>query len=252
MVSPYDNIIITGGSEERRKYIDGVICQFNKNYLHYLISYNKALKHRNSLLKQFAESNSIDKTTLEIWNEQLNNYGAIIYQHRFQFINDLIPVFQKYYSFISGEAEQVDLIYESQFSDNNFIQLLNQNLQKDLALGYTSAGLHKDDLGLNLSGYSIKKTGSQGQQKTYVVALKLAQFDFIKQINGYNPLILLDDIFDKLDPLRVEKILTLMADNHFGQIFITDKSKEGLKNILQNIKIEQIMFEVRNGKINKL
>ncbi len=249
IITPSDIDLIIGGSAVRRKFIDGVISQFDKDYLDVLLKYNRVLEHRNKLLKQFAKNNFFDADNLSVWDEQLIRYGKKIYEKRINFIKKLIPVFQKFYSFISSDNEKVELYYKSQLSDDDFENLLSQNLSKDRILQYTSVGIHKDDLILTLSGRQIKKTGSQGQKKTYFLSLKLAQFEFIKQICGFNPLLLFDDVFDKLDAERVSQLIKLVSDNNFGQIFITDTSFNRLQNILTNINIPNKIYTLQNGTI---
>ncbi len=253
MISPADNYFITEGSEERRKFIDGVVSQFDKQYLKDLINYNRALNQRNKLLKDFSKNtNSFDLETLEIWNEQLINLGKKIYNKRVKFINELTPIFQKYYDFISIGNEKVELVYQSQLHNADFQELLNSSLEKDRILQYTTTGVHKDDLSLKLEKYPLKKFGSQGQQKTFLLALKMAQFDFIKKIQNYKPILLLDDIFDKLDAQRVKQIIKLVADNNFGQIFITDTNKDRVESILSDISIEYKLFIIDNGIVETI
>ncbi len=242
MVSPADIKLIVEGSEDRRNFINSVISQYDKPYLDNLINYNRALKHRNNLLKSIAFSGKFDADSIDVWDEQLVRYGIEIYKKRIEYINEFIPIFQKYYNFIAPEKEKVVLEYNSHLHDNDFYMQLKRSFEKDKILQYTTVGVHKDDLNLLLSDYPINKIGSQGQQKTYLVALKLAQFDFLKEINKANPIMLLDDIFDKLDANRVKKIIELVAENHFGQIFITDKNLESLQNILNSIDIENRIF----------
>lgn len=251
MVSPADIKLIVEGSEERRNFINSVISQYDKQYLENLINYNRALKHRNNLLKNIALSGRYDADSVDVWDEQLVRYGIEIYNKRVEYINQLIPIFQQYYNFIASDKEEVKLVYTSHLHEEDFYMQLKRSFDKDRILQYTSVGIHKDDLNLLLGDYPIKKIGSQGQQKTYLVALKLAQFDFLKDLNKAKPIMLLDDIFDKLDSERVKKIIELVAENHFGQIFITDKSLEMLKNILQSVSIEsQIYYINEDSSIN--
>jgi len=249
MVSPSDIELISEGSEERRRFINSVISQYDKQYLEDVIKYNRALKQRNTILKEFARRGNFDRESIEIWDEILITLGSSIYKKRLDFIEKLVPVFQKYYDFVSLGNEKVELIYESQLHHNNLRSLLNSSLEKDRIIQHTSVGIHKDDLMLNLSGFPIKKIGSQGQNKTFLIALKFAQFEFIKNINGYKPILLLDDIFDKLDNQRVKQIIKLVVDNNFGQIFISDTSKERIVNILSDIEIEYNIFTVSNGEV---
>lgn len=244
-ISPYDSNLILGGSDERRKFIDSVISQFDKEYLQALLKYNRVLTQRNRLLKQFAEQRTFDKDSLAVWNMQLIEYGTFIYEKRQNFLSDLSPIFQKYYDFISEQKESVQLTYRSQLIEN-FEDLLEQNIEKDRVLQYTGVGIHKDELIFKLKEHTLKKNASQGQQKTYLIALKLAQFDYIKQISNIKPILLFDDIFDKLDRLRVEQIIKLVADKHFGQIFITDTNQERLDKILNKIEINYKLFKINN------
>jgi len=213
IISPEDNDLILEGSETRRKFIDSVISQSNKKYLQTLITYNKVLVQRNSLLKYFAANRTFDAVNLHIYNEQLNKYGNEIYQARKQFLAVFTPIFEKRYAAISNKKEKVNLIYKSQVSDCTILDLLEKNIERDRVLQYTSVGVHKDDLLLQIDGYPVKKFGSQGQKKSYLVALKLAQFDFIKEKIHVKPILLLDDIFDKLDDERVEQIINLVNSN---------------------------------------
>lgn len=244
VVSPLDANLILDGSEERRKFIDSVISQYNRNYLDALIRYNKALTQRNKLLKNFAAQHQFDESVLEVWDEQLAHYGGLIFEERQAFVEQLIPIFNYYYGHISLERENVGLTYKSDLHESKMIDLLKARIPKDRVLQYTTVGVHKDDLLLTLKDRPIKKLGSQGQQKSYLVALKLAQFDFLKKVSGLQPLLLLDDVFDKFDRDRVKQIMMLVADNHFGQIFITDTHPDRLEEILEELPIESRLFAI--------
>lgn len=246
MVSPSDTDLISGGSDERRKFMDLFLSQFDKEYLHSLIRYNKALLQRNALLKA---DTIIDDTLLELWDDQLIAEGEIIFKKRKNFIKEFIPIFQKFYDFICLSNEKVELKYESHFSEGDFGSLLKQRREKDKIIGYTTVGIHKDDLDMLMEGYSIKRVGSQGQNKTYVVALKLAQFDFLRKASSTTPILLLDDIFDKLDSSRVEQIITLVLDKDFGQIFITDTNRQHLDDILSRTASDYHLYEVEKGTV---
>ena len=246
MVSPSDTDLISGGSDERRKFMDLFLSQFDKEYLHSLIRYNKALQQRNALLK----ANSFaDDTLFDLWDEQLTNEGKIIYQKRKDFIEKFIPIFQRFYDFICQSNEKVELKYESHFQDADYDKLLKQRRERDKILGYTTVGIHKDDLDMKMNDYSIKRVGSQGQNKTYVVALKLAQFDFLHKATSTTPILLLDDIFDKLDSSRVEQIIKLVLDKDFGQIFVTDTNREHLDEILSHTNSNYHLYEVQKGEV---
>lgn len=251
VVTPSDTNLITGGSEERRKFIDTVISQYDPVYLENLIRYNRALQQRNNLLKQFAAGQAFQAEIIEIWDDQLVKYGGVIHEGRKNFIAKLQPVFQHYYQLISGGKEYVGLKLDSDLLSVNFEQLLKETLQRDRMLQYTSAGVHKDDFDFELAGYPIRKFGSQGQKKTYLVALKLAQFDFLKELSGLTPILLLDDIFDKLDKNRVEQIVKLVADDHFGQIFITDTNREHLDQMIAGLDAESQIFTISDGMVIK-
>lgn len=241
IISPADRDLIIEGSSTRRKFIDSVISQSDKLYLDQLIKYNKTLSQRNALLKYFAANQTFNADTLAVYNEQLNEFGQYIYEKRKQFLETFIPIFKLRYEAISGGNEAVNLVYDSDLESNTLDILLKDNLSKDRALQYTSVGVHKDDLNFQISEHPIKKFGSQGQQKSYLIALKLAQFDFIKAQKGTNPILLLDDIFDKLDENRVSQILKLVDDENFGQLFISDthadRTEEAVKHVHQSYEI---------------
>lgn len=247
IVSPDDTSIIRGGSEERRKMLDIVIAQFDGTYIDVLNNYNKALQQRNVLLKMDEEP---DMTLMELWEEEMARYGEAIYQKRDAFIKDFIPVFQTIYQTISGEKEEVSLNYISHCQRGKLLDVIQRDRMKDRAVGYSLHGIHRDDLEMNLGGFPMKREGSQGQNKTYAISLKLAQFDFLrKTMSSTTPLLLLDDIFDKLDASRVEKIVNLVAGENFGQIFITDTNRDHLDQILRNHEFDYNLFYVKNGEI---
>ncbi len=233
IISPSDRDLVIEGSETRRRFIDGVISQQDKSYLQDLIAYNRVLSQRNALLKYFAANRTFDEANLAIYDDQLINYGDKIYEKRKEFLEEFIPIFNQKYQVISEDKEQVDLVYKSQIHHDSFETLLKRGLEKDRVLQYTTIGIHKDDLNFEIGAYPIKKFGSQGQQKSYLIALKLAQFEFIKQQSGLKPILLLDDIFDKLDESRVAQIIDLVNKDEFGQIFITDTHSERTENVIQ-------------------
>ena len=234
IISPADSDLIVEGSDTRRKFIDSVISQLDATYLQELIQYQKIIIQRNALLKYFALNHVFENDTLSIYNEQLNSLGQRIFEKRKQFLDDFIPIFNKHHQAITGSAESVQLVYESQLFDNNLLTLLQENINKDRALHYTSVGVHKDDLSFEIDHYPIKKFGSQGQQKSFLIALKLAQFEFVKKQSGVKPILLFDDIFDKLDETRVEKIIEMVNDDVFGQLFISDTHPERTENIVKS------------------
>lgn len=248
MISPNDRDLINEGSETRRKYFDSVISQFDKIYLDDLIKYNKALLQRNILLKSFAESHRFDPSALEIWDSQLIRYGERIYSKRREFLQHFISLFQYYFDFITNGKEKVDIEYISQLNENPFDELLAASIDTDRYTKYTNSGIHKDDMGFIIDQFPVKKFGSQGQQKSFVIAIKLAQFEFTRNINGYKPILLLDDIFDKLDENRVKQIIHLVSDNSFGQTFITDTKYERLNEIFKQVTIDHKLFRITEGK----
>jgi DNA replication and repair protein RecF len=244
IISPADRDLIIEGSETRRKFIDGVISQGNPGYLRTLISYNKILAQRNSLLKYFAANNTFNKDTLEIYNAQLHEYGTVIYNERSSFLEVFSPIFKKRYNSISNEKEQVSLMYKSQLQEDSLLALLEDNITKDKITQYTNFGIHKDDLLFEIEEHPIKKFGSQGQQKSYLIALKLAQFDFIKEQSGVLPILLLDDIFDKLDEQRVAQIISLVDDENFGQLFISDTHADRTEAVVKKVHQTYKMFRL--------
>ncbi len=250
MISPYDRDLINEGSEVRRKYIDSVISQFDKVYLDNLINYNKALLQRNVLLKKFAESNYYDAGSLEIWSNKLASLGEKIYSKRKEFLGEFLPLFQQYFEFISGGKEEVAIEYDSQIHEHPLEELLNSSVEKDRQVRYTTVGIHKDDLLMRINGYPLKKFGSQGQQKSYVVAIKMAQFEYTREIKGFKPVLLLDDIFDKLDENRVKKIIQLVSENSFKQVFITDTQKERIENIFNQVNIDHKIYNIIDGSVS--
>ena len=249
VVSPADSLLIAGGSEERRRFMDVVISQFDREYLDALIRYNKALAQRNTLLKSEAEP---EDALMEVWEEMMASAGETVYRKRLAFIEEFIPIFQSYYSYISQDREQVSLTYQSHVAEGDLLALLRESRQRDRIMGYSLKGVHKDDLLMLLGDFPIKREGSQGQNKTYLIALKLAQFEFLKRTGSRTtPLVLLDDIFDKLDASRVEQIVKLVAGDNFGQIFITDTNRDHLDKILRKIEGDYKLFEVDNGEVSE-
>jgi len=244
MISPYDRDLINDGSELRRKYIDSVISQFDKFYLDDLIQYNKALFQRNALLKSFDERNYFDASTLEIWDEQMIRLGEEVFKKRTEFLRQFIPLFQHYFRFLSNGSEIVDVKYLSQFNGSSYREQFKAALPKDRAAQYCTMGVHKDDLELILDGFPVKKFGSQGQQKSFVIAMKLAQFEYTKKLKGFKPILLLDDVFDKLDDLRASQLIKLVSENSFGQVFITDTSRERIISIFDTMIIEHQIFSL--------
>lgn len=249
MISPYDRDLINDGSELRRKYLDGVISQFDHGYLDDLLNYNKALAQRNALLKQCAESGFYDRPMIQLYDSMMEQPAQRIYEKRVAFLEAFKPVFQHYYSWISEGREKVEIVYESSMHGTAFAEMMEGAFDRDKALRYTSAGIHKDDLDLQIDGYPVKKFGSQGQQKSYVVAMKLAQFDYTRQIKRMKPIMLFDDIFDKLDSTRVQKIIELVGNESFGQVFISDTQPERIEAIFSQITLDHRIFDVSSGVV---
>lgn len=245
MVSPADQMLIMGGSEERRRFMDMTISQCDLPYLDSLIRYNKALQQRNALLKQEEEP---DVDLLSLWEEEMAKEGEFIYARRKAYVEAFTPCFQSFYEKISQGNEKVRLEYVSHGSRGPLLDTIQRDRMKDRAIGYSLHGIHKDDLEMTLDGFPMKREGSQGQNKTYLIALKLAQFDFLKRTGSQTaPILLLDDIFDKLDASRVEQIVKLVSGENFGQTFITDTNRDHLDSILSNIEQDYKLFEVEKG-----
>jgi DNA replication and repair protein RecF len=250
MVSPYDISIIIEGSDERRKFIDNVISQTDNLYLDELISYNKVLINRNALLKQIADTGRYDPSLMEVYDEQLIASGTKLFEKRKAFMESFTGIFNKRYSYLSDDAELVELSYESQLLTDDFAALLKKNMEKDRVLERTSAGIHKDDLLFTIHGMPMKKFGSQGQQKSFLIALKLAQYSFLYQQNGFKPILLLDDIFDKLDDSRITKLMQMISNHDFGQVFITDTNVGRVQLIFDTIGVAITLFKVKGGEID--
>lgn len=248
MVSPTDSDLIQGGSEERRRFLDLIISQQDRQYLHALIQYNKALQQRNSLLK----NQSGDQSLYDVLEMQMDMYSKLVHEKRQLLIDELTPIFNNYYQTICESSEQVGLRYLSQLVNGELVEMLSRNRERDYVLGYTSTGIHKDDLEMTLNDSLIRRVGSQGQNKTYLIALKLSQFAFLNQKGQTTPVLLLDDIFDKLDANRVEQIIKLVSGDTFGQIFITDTNRKYLDEILSAMKHDYSLFHVEKGAIQTL
>lgn len=246
-VSPSDSSLIEGGSEERRRLMDVVISQYDHSYIELLSNYNKALQQRNALLKMEEEP---DSSLLDIWEQEMARNGELLFQKRLAFVDELVPVFQQIYQQISGQREIVSLRYISHCQRGPLLDVIQRDRFKDRAVGYSLHGVHRDDLEMLIGDFQMKREGSQGQNKTFVLALKLAQFDFLRRTSSTTtPLLLLDDIFDKLDAQRVESIVQLVSSDNFGQIFITDTNRDHLDKILSKSDGEYKIFTVEGGDI---
>ena len=256
MISPSDSLLIDSGSEERRKFMDGVISQYSKAYLEHLTQYNVLLKQRNALLKQYADTpaETIPTTLFEVIEQQLVMHAMPIYQERVRFIEQFVPYFQQVYSAISGDKEQVALEYVSQLHERELEEALARTRTRDLILGWTSQGIHKDELEMRLGEYPLKRVGSQGQQKTFLLAMKLGQALYLsdQQVLNQQPILLLDDIFDKLDSERVERIIQLVVGQEFGQIFITDSNKVRMSGIVDRITSDRAYFDTAGGSFRRI
>ncbi len=244
MVAPDDIGLITGGSEERRRFMDTVLSQMDAEYLQQLMLYNKVLLQRNSLLKQFAERGKTDWPLLDVLDEQLIKPGNFIFESRKGFTEDLIPLVQKFYHQIADNAEEISLSYDSRLNDSSFYELLNNFRQKDFMFQRSNTGVHKDELSFQLNGHVFKTTASQGQRKSLLFALKLAEFELLKTNKGFAPLLLLDDVFEKLDDNRIHQLLQWVCIENDGQVFITDTHKERLVEAFENLNTAYQVIEL--------
>ena len=244
IISPYDSNLISDSGESRRKFLDAMISQTDSEYLFTLIQYQKTVQQRNALLKNFAKNRYFDYESLEIYDDPLIRFGTLIFEKRAAFTRAIIPLIQSYYELISNDREKVSVTYQSDLTEQSFREILTDSLEKDRILTYTSRGIHKDDLLFEMNGFAMRKTASQGQQKSFLIALKLSQMNRIREITGKTPILLLDDIFDKLDDSRVSQLVALVNQEHFGQIFITDTSRERTENVVKRITEESKIFEL--------
>lgn len=251
MIAPDDVDLVKEGSEARRKFFDGILSQLDKQYLNQLIQYNQALKQRNSLLRMFQNGSAIDWLAVESYDQILIKTGHSIFQQRKHFTQEFLPVFQRYFNFIVEDGESTSLSYTSEVSEIDFEEGLKKNRPKDVALQRTNFGIHRDDYVFMLGNGGLRRLGSQGQQKSFVIALKLAQFEIMEKHKGIKPILLLDDIFDKLDDFRIARLLELIKQD-LGQLFITDARPDRTKGLLDQIHIVGSIFHVENGKVNRL
>ncbi|OJW67420.1 MAG: hypothetical protein BGO68_00140 [Candidatus Amoebophilus sp. 36-38] len=247
--TPYDAELIQGKSEVRRKFFDSILCQIDPNYLRMLVQYQHLIKHRNTLLKLYAENSRVDRTLIATYDAQLLLLNKELYTLRKNFIEGFYPLLQQHYQYFVQAPEIIDLIYESDIANPNFEQIYSDNFYQDLTLQRTVLGIHRDEFACMLNGYPIKKFGSQGQQKSFIIALRLAQFTSIKQALGFTPLLLLDDIFDKLDEQRIERLVYLITQQYFGQVWITDASGIRSAHIIKNIQANKALFRIDGGKV---
>ena len=252
MISPSDRDLITEGSEARRKFMDAVIAQSYKSFLDALVHYNRALAQRNALLKYFAANRTFDADMLDLYDLQLCQHAPIVHAARAAFIEDFAPRLAHYYQWMAGDKEQVGITYKSPLLEASMEEVLAERLPKDRVLQYTSAGIHREDLVFTLHGEPLQRVGSQGQQKSYVVALKLAVFDALKEALQLKPILLLDDIFDKLDAQRVEGLIRLVNEHHFGQIFITDTHPERTEHMVKAVNEEAKIFDLSSSETGRV
>ncbi|MES2689068.1 MAG: DNA replication and repair protein RecF [Bacteroidota bacterium] len=253
IITPNDIMLLHEGSEERRRFIDGIISQVDKVYLSNLLLYNRTVEQRNKQLRLFAEGNYYDNDLLESYNQLLDKHGTPLFVKREAFLKHYIPIVNGFYRLISEQQEEVDIIYQSDLLLNGFTQLLEQSALNDRSAQRTTKGVHKDELEFTINGFPLKKMGSQGQQKSFIIALKLAQYEYLKQQTTVKPLLLLDDIFEKLDEHRLKALLLMIANDDFGQILITDTHYERVQQVFSTInQVEVKYFMVDNGTINEI
>ncbi len=249
MISPLDWDLIRGSGDERRRLMDQIISQGNKQYLDALIRYNKALEQRNSMIRNDCR----DPLLYETVEQAMSSTATMLHEARQQWLEEFTPIFMRYYNAIAGDSEQVRLSYKSHLGELSMQQVLNANRDRDMIMGYTTRGVHRDDIDLWLGNHPMRKTGSQGQCKTYTIALRMAQFEFLKKYTRTTPILLLDDIFDKLDESRVVSIINVVSNSQdFGQIFITDTNRTHLDEIISLMSGDYAMMAVDNGVINPI
>jgi len=247
IITPFDSFLILEGSDVRRKFIDGIISQEDQSYLQILIQYNRALAQRNQLLKHFSRERTFDADSLEIWDAKLIELGEEIHKKRKSFIDNFNPGFMKFYEGIGGTDEHVELEYRSSLLEGNYEQQLKDTVREDLQKNYTTKGVHKDDLVFTIDGHPLKKFGSQGQQKTFLLALKLAQYRQMQKKMEKSPILLLDDIYDKLDSKRMNNLMKLVTEKGFEQIFITDTHPTRVAEMFKESGIEVNSIQIKKG-----
>ncbi len=245
-ISPYDGDLIAEGSELRRKWMDGLLSQLDKNYLEEIQRYARLLDQRHALLRNMHDHRIFDTEALEVWDEQIVPCGNYIYQKRKEFLSEFIPIFKRFYAQIGQSFEEVEINYRSQLSEGQFSDLLKNSGKKDAITQYTNVGVHKDDLLFQINSHPVKKFGSQGQQKSFIIALRLSQFDWLKQHKGQKPVLLLDDIFDKLDNQRVERLIDLVSADYFGQVLITDTDPKRMKSLFRKLPVNSNLLQIKD------
>ncbi|MGB1207287.1 MAG: DNA replication/repair protein RecF [Chitinophagales bacterium] len=248
MIAPDDVSLIKNASEERRKLIDSTLCQLDSTYLANLIQYNKLLKQRNATLKSFVEKRFFNATLLQTYDERLIPLGKFIHFKRKEFVENLMPILQVFYKILSQGKEKVACIYKSHLNEKEFGEILKANLMQDKQVQRTTQGIHRDDLLFSIDGYRLKKFGSQGQQKSFLLALKLAIYRYIQQKKQQKPILLLDDIFDKLDLQRIEQLISIVTKEDFGQVFISDTQLKRIKIIFDKLSLSYCVFEIKDSQ----
>tara|TARA_B100000401_G_scaffold333365_1_gene232498 strand:+ start:2650 stop:3738 length:1089 start_codon:yes stop_codon:yes gene_type:complete len=244
LISPYDTNLIIEGSSERRKFMDSIISTYDKNYLQNIITHGKLIKQRNKILKYFNKSAKIDMDSILVYNDQIVKLSKPIHECRKNFVSEFVPLVIDKYNNISGKNEKVTLQYKSDLNENEIGDLLEKSFQKDMILQFTSCGIHKDDLIFKIDNNSIKRFGSQGQQKSFLISLRFAEFEFLKNSNDLAPILLMDDIFDKLDIQRVKNIVDLVNSSEFGQLFVSDTDKPRIEKVIKSLKNSSEIFEI--------
>lgn len=249
VIAPDDIDIVNGGSEGRRRFLDFTMAFADHQYIDQLNTYNKLLAQRNQLLKQSAQQGKLDEVLLETYDTKLAPMAKAIHEVRASFVKEFLPIFQEMHDSIVHGKESLDMVYDSELTGQSFLELMQANREADKALQRTTTGVHRDDITLSLGEYELKKYGSQGQKKSALIALKLAQYQFLEAHTGRTPLLLLDDLFDKLDNERVTQLLDLIGQGRFGQVFITDTEAERVADILGKLPVEFDTFEIRDGAV---
>lgn len=248
MVSPSDISLVSDSGDERRRFVNSVLSQMDHEYMTSLQQYNRLLLQRNRMLKEM----NVDRTLLEVIDMRMSYLAGPIYEARRRFVDDLKPVVAEYYKILSGDSEQVDMEYESELSGTSLDNLLASSFERDRILKYTGSGIQRDDFSFLMNGHPIRRYGSQGQQKSFLVSLKFAQYEIMKKAYGFAPVLLLDDVFDKLDMSRISNLLEMVASNDFGQIFITDSNKVRMSGIVDALTQDRVYFETVSGKFTRI
>ena len=248
MVSPSDISLVSESGEERRRFVNSVLSQMDREYMASLQQYNRLLQQRNRMLKDF----NMDRTLLEVIDMRMASVAEPVYQARKRFVEDLLPVVREYYRLLSGDSETVGIEYESELSKASLDMLLEASYERDCAMKYTTSGIQRDDFIFTMNGHPIRRYGSQGQQKSFLVALKFAQYEVMKRNYGFAPVLLLDDVFDKLDMNRISNLLQMVASNEFGQIFITDSNKVRMSGIVDRITSDRAYFDTAGGSFRRI